>query len=169
VKQFVPHALIGLALVALVAGTLPEQACLYLLLGAHLLVPIWSATLARRETRLRTMMLGPGIVTGLPWHRTAARPAVDDWRCPRRHLAHDDDRHLLGARARRVHHLLRDHVLADHAHSRQPLTRAMRRLSALSRTVDSFAERGPLGLDREHRARIGTAVDDRLLRAPRRA
>lgn len=63
-KQFVPHALIGLALVALVAGTLPEQACLYLLLGAHLLVPIWSATLARRETRLRTMMLGPGIVIG---------------------------------------------------------------------------------------------------------
>lgn len=64
VKHFVPHALIGLALVALAADTLPEQACLYLLLGAHLLVPIWSATIARRETRLRAVMLGPGLVIG---------------------------------------------------------------------------------------------------------
>jgi hypothetical protein len=64
VKHFVPHALIGLALVTLAAGTLPEKACLYLLLGAHLLVPIWSATIARRVTRLRAMMLGPGTVIG---------------------------------------------------------------------------------------------------------
>ena len=64
VKHFVPHALIGLALVALAAGTLPETACLYVLLGAHLLVPIWSATIARRDTRLRAMMLGPGTVIG---------------------------------------------------------------------------------------------------------
>jgi hypothetical protein len=64
VKHFVPHALIGLALVALAADTLPEKACLYLLLGAHLLVPIWSAAIARREARLRAIMLGPGIVIG---------------------------------------------------------------------------------------------------------
>ena len=64
VKHFVPHALIGLALVALAAGTLPEKACLYVLLGAHLLVPIWSAAIARRETRLRAIMLGPGMVIG---------------------------------------------------------------------------------------------------------
>jgi hypothetical protein len=50
--------------VALAAGTLPEKACLYLLLAAHLVVPIWSAAIARRETRLRAIMLGPGIVIG---------------------------------------------------------------------------------------------------------
>jgi hypothetical protein len=64
VKHFVPHALIGLALVALAADTLPEKVCLYLLVGAHLLVPIWSAAIARRETRLRDVVLGPGIVIG---------------------------------------------------------------------------------------------------------
>lgn len=64
VKHFVPHALIGLALVALAAGTLPEKTCLYLLLGAHLFVPIWSAAIARRETRLRAILLGPGMVIG---------------------------------------------------------------------------------------------------------
>ena len=54
-----------LGLVALAAGTLPEIACLALVLGAHLLVPIWSAAIARRDTRMRAIVLGPGIVIGV--------------------------------------------------------------------------------------------------------
>jgi hypothetical protein len=65
VKHFVPHALIILALVALEAGTLPEMACLVMLLGAHLLVPVWSAAIARRDTRVRAIALGPGTVIGV--------------------------------------------------------------------------------------------------------
>jgi hypothetical protein len=63
-KHFVPHALIILAVVALAAGTLPENACLGLLLVAHLLVPVWSAAIAQRDTRVRAIVLGPGIVIG---------------------------------------------------------------------------------------------------------
>ncbi len=63
-KHFVPHALIVLGLVALAAGTLPENACLGILLVAHLLVPVWSATVARRDTRVRAIVLGPGTVIG---------------------------------------------------------------------------------------------------------
>jgi hypothetical protein len=65
VKHLVPHALIILAVVALAAGTLPENACLAVLLVAHLLVPVWSATIARRDTRVRAIVLGPGTVIGL--------------------------------------------------------------------------------------------------------
>lgn len=64
-KHFVPHALIILALVALVAETFPERACLGLLVVAHLLVPVWSAILARRDTRARAIALGPGMVIGV--------------------------------------------------------------------------------------------------------
>lgn len=64
VKHFVPHALIILAVVALAAGSLPEKVCLGLLLVAHLLVPIWSAIIARRDTRVRAVVLGPGTVIG---------------------------------------------------------------------------------------------------------
>ena len=64
VTHFVPHLLIILALVALAAGTLPENACLGVLLVAHLLVPVWSATIARRDTRVRAIVLGPGTVIG---------------------------------------------------------------------------------------------------------
>jgi hypothetical protein len=65
VKHFVPHVLILLALVALAAGSLPENACLAALLGAHLLVPVWSATIARRDTGLRAFGFGPGTVIGV--------------------------------------------------------------------------------------------------------
>ena len=65
VKHFVPHALIVLALVALETDALPENAGLGMLLGAHLLVPIWSAAIARRETWVRTIVLGPGTVIGI--------------------------------------------------------------------------------------------------------
>jgi hypothetical protein len=64
VRHFVPHALIILVLVALAAGTLPETTCLGGLLGAHLLVPVWSASIARPDTRVRAIVLGPGTVIG---------------------------------------------------------------------------------------------------------
>jgi apolipoprotein N-acyltransferase len=65
VKHFVPHALILLALAAGAAGTLAEDVCLGVLFFAHLLAPIWSAYVARRETRVRAMLLGPGTLIGL--------------------------------------------------------------------------------------------------------
>jgi hypothetical protein len=86
VKHVIPHALILLALVALAAGKLPENVCLGALLGAHLLVPIWSAAVATRDARVRAIVLGPGLVIGvhavalvLTWLSTIGGVPEGDW------------------------------------------------------------------------------------------
>lgn len=60
--HLVPHALILLAIVAWLGGRLDETPFLVLFVLGHLVVPLWSAAVARRATRLRAIVIGPGTV-----------------------------------------------------------------------------------------------------------
>jgi hypothetical protein len=60
VRYLLPHALIVLGVLDLwFWGGLPDAVSLTLLLGGHLLVPIWAAAIAPREQRVRAALLGP--------------------------------------------------------------------------------------------------------------
>jgi hypothetical protein len=61
VKQIVPHALILFAIAAGIGGV-PEEACLVLFAGGHLLAPIWAARIAPRGRSTRAFVLGPGLI-----------------------------------------------------------------------------------------------------------
>ena len=60
-KQLVPHALIAIALAALIGGR-GEGASLLLLAGGHLLAPIWAARMAPRGRGSRAFLVGPGSI-----------------------------------------------------------------------------------------------------------
>jgi hypothetical protein len=73
VRYLIPHGLILLAMVALAGGHVSETWCLVMYVGGHLLVPVWSASIARRDTRTRAIVLGPVLVIAVHaiaiiWH-----------------------------------------------------------------------------------------------------
>jgi hypothetical protein len=60
-KYLLPHAIIGLALLALYTGY-AESLCLIALALGHLLVPIWTAAVAPKGKTTTALLIGPILV-----------------------------------------------------------------------------------------------------------
>ena len=61
-RHLVPHALILFATAAWAGGHIAEPTYLTVFALGHLGAPIWSAAVARRATRVRAILVGPGSI-----------------------------------------------------------------------------------------------------------
>ena len=62
-RYLAPHIATLLGLLGLIGG-LPEPLALGLILGGHLVAPVWAAKMPR-EQRVRAVLLGPGLLIAL--------------------------------------------------------------------------------------------------------
>jgi hypothetical protein len=62
-RYVAPHIATLLGLLGLIGG-LPEVLSLGLILGGHLVAPVWAAKMPR-EQRVRAVLLGPGLLIGV--------------------------------------------------------------------------------------------------------
>jgi len=83
-RHLAPHIATVLGLLGLLGG-LPEPLALGLILGGHIVAPIWAAK-APREQRVRAVLLGPGLLIALEslvivvaWLLLASGNPEDTW------------------------------------------------------------------------------------------